>query len=105
MQTALDNLTKLRLRLNRCKHLGESLTKLLSPTREKALVSLDDKWLPSTSHAVELGNRGYRKRQKSLYSVRTQEQIKARIALDLWREAQGEGCDQTLRTLHDARAR
>src|SRR5258708_23785316 len=29
-------------------------------------------------------------------SVRTQEQIKARIALDMWREAQGEGRDQTL---------
>ncbi len=73
-------------------------------TLEKALVFLDDKLLPSTSHAVERGNRRYRKRQKSLYSVRTQEQSSARIALDMWREAQGEGRDQTLRAVHDARA-
>ena len=105
MQTALDKLTKLRRRLDRFKHLGESLKKLFSPTLEKALVFLDDKLLPSTSNAVERGNRRYRKMQKSIYSVRTQEQIKARIALDMWREAQGEGRDQTLRALHDARAR
>jgi len=104
MQTALDKLTKLRRRLNRFNHLGESLKKRFSPTLEKALVFLDDKLLPSTSHAVERGNRRYRKRQKSLYSVRTQEQSSARIALDMWREAQGEGRDQTLRALHDARA-
>ena len=104
MQTALDKLTKLRRRLNRFNHLGESLKKRFSPTLEKALVFLDDKLLPSTSHAVERGNRRYRKRQKSLYSVRTQEQSSARIALDMWREAQGEGRDQMLRALHDARA-
>jgi hypothetical protein len=103
-QTALDKLTKLRHRLNRCKHLGETLKKLFSPTLEKALTFLDDKLLPSTSNAVERGNRRYRKRQKSIYSVRTQEQIKARIALDMWREAQGEGRDQTLQALHKARA-
>ena len=50
------------------------------------------------------GNRRYRKMQKSIDSVRTQEQIKARIALDMWREAQGEGRDQTLHALHKARA-
>ena len=55
---------------------------------EKALTFLDDKLLPSTSHAVE----------------RTQEQIKARMALDMWREAQGEGRAQTLQALHEARA-
>ena len=103
-QTALDKLTKLRHRLNRCKHLGETLKKLFSPTLEKALTFLDDKLLPSTSNAVERGNRRYRKMQKSIYSVRTQEQIKARIALDMWREAQGEGRDQTLQALHKARA-
>jgi hypothetical protein len=103
-QTALDKLTKLRYRLNRCKHLGETLKKLFSPTLEKALTFLDDKLLPSTSNAVERGNRRYRKMQKSIYSVRTQEQIKARIALDMWREAQGEGRDQTLQALHKARA-
>ncbi len=103
-QTALDKLTQLRRRLNRCKHLGETLKKLFSPTLEKALTFLDDKLLPSTSNAVERGNRRYRKMQKSIYSVRTQEQIKARIALDMWREAQGEGRDQTLQALHEARA-
>jgi hypothetical protein len=103
-QTALDKLTKLRQRLNRFKHLGETLKKLFSPTLEKALTFLDDKLLPSTSNAVERGNRRYRKMQKSIYSVRTQEQIKARIALDMWREAQGEGREQTLQALHEARA-
>jgi hypothetical protein len=103
-QTALDKLTNLRRRLNRFKHLGETLKKLFSPTLEKALTFLDDKLLPSTSNAVERGNRRYRKMQKSIYSVRTQEQIKARIALDMWREAQGEDRDQTLKALHETRA-
>jgi len=103
-QTALDKLTKLRQRLNRFKHLGETLQKHYSPTLEKALTFLDDKLLPSTSNAVERGNRRYRKMQKSIYSVRTQEQIKARIALDMWREAQSAGREQTLHALHEARA-
>lgn len=103
-QTALDKLTKLRQRLNRFKHLSETLKKLYAPTLEKALTFLDDKLLPATSNAVERGNRRYRKMQKSVYSVRTQEQIKARIALDMWREAQGEGREQTRQALHEARA-
>ena len=102
--TALNKLATLRRRLNRFKHLGETLKKRLSPTLEKALTFLDDQLLPSTSKAVERGNRRYCKMQKSIYSVRTQEQIKARIALDMWREAQGEGRDQTLQALHKARA-
>jgi hypothetical protein len=93
-----------RQRLHRFKHLGETLKKLYSPTLEKALTFLDDKLLPSTSNAVERGNRRYRKMQKSIYSVRTQDQIQARIALDMWREAQGEGREQTLEALHEARA-
>jgi hypothetical protein len=104
-QTALDKLTQLRQRLSRFKHLGETLKKLYSPTLEKALTFLDDQLLPSTSNAVERGNRRYRKMQKSVYRVRTQDQIKARIALDMWREAQREGRDQTLQALHEARAR
>ena len=40
----------------------------------------------------------------TIYSVRTQDQIKARIALDMWREAQGERREQTLQALHEARA-
>ena len=103
-QTALDKLTKLRCRLSRFKPLGETLKKLYSPTLEKALTFLDDKLLPSTSNAVERGNRRYRKMQKSIYRVRTHDQIKARIALDMWREAQGEGREQTLQALHEARA-
>ncbi len=102
--TALDKLATLRRRLNRFTHLGETLKKLFSPTLEKALTFLDDKLLPSTSNAVERGNRRYRKMQKGIYNVRTQEQIKARIALDMWREAQAEGRHQTLHTLHKARA-
>jgi len=103
-QTALDKLEKLRRRLLRFKTLGETLKKLFSPTLEKALTFLDDKLLPSTSNAVERGNRRYRKRQKQVYRVRTQEQIGARLALDMWREAQAAGRQQTLASLHHARA-
>src|SRR5262245_15601631 len=63
-----------------------------------------DKLLPSTSNAVERGNRRYRKMQKSVYRVRTQAQICARLALDMWREAHAEGHQQTLAALHRARA-
>ena len=50
------------------------------------------------------GNRRYRKMQKSVYRVRTQAQIRARLALDMWREAHAEGRQQTLTALHRARA-
>ena len=103
-QTALDKLAKLRRRLLRFPQVGATLKKLFSPTLEKALTFLDDKLLPSTSNAVERGNRRYRKMQKSVYRVRTQEQIRARLALDMWREAQAEGRQQTLALLHLARA-
>jgi hypothetical protein len=103
-QTALDKLDKLRRRLLRFTQLGETLKKLFSPTLEKVLTFLDDKLLPATSNAVERGNRRYRKMQKSVYRVRTQEQIRARLALDMWREAQAEGRQQTLAALHRARA-
>ena len=103
-QTALDKLDKLRRRLLRFPQVGETLKKLFAPTWEKALTFLDDKLLPSTSNAVERGNRRYRKMQKSVYRVRTQEQISARLALDMWREAQAEGRQQTLALLHRARA-
>ena len=103
-QTALDKLAKLRRRLQRFTQLGETLKKLFSPTLEKALTFLDDKLLPSTSNAVERGNRRYRKMQKQVYRVRTQAQICARLALDMWREAQAEGRQQTLASLHHARA-
>jgi hypothetical protein len=103
-QTALDKLAKLRRRLLRFTQVGETLKKLFSPTLEKALTFLDDKLLPSTSNAVERGNRRSRKRQKQVYRVRTQAQVSARLALDMWREAQGAGRHQTLHTLHEARA-
>ncbi len=103
-QTALDKLATLRRRVQRFKTLEDTLRKLFSPTLEKALTFLDDKLLPSTSNAVERGNRRYRKMQKSVYRVRTQEQIRTRLALDMWREAQAEGRQQTLASLHRARA-
>ena len=103
-QTALDKRATLRRRVQRFKVRGDTLKKLCSPTLEKALTFLDDKVLPSTSHAVERGNRRYRKMQKSVYRVRTQAQIRARLALDMWREAQAEGRQQTLASLHRARA-
>jgi hypothetical protein len=53
---------------------------------------------------VERGNRRYRKMQKQVYRVRTQEQISTRLALDMWREAQAEGRQHTLSSLHQARA-
>ena len=65
---------------------------------------LDDKLLPSTSNAVERGNRRHRKMQKSVYRVRTRMRLVARIALDMLREAQAEGRQQTLVSLHHARA-
>jgi len=103
-QTALDKLAQLRRRLRRFPQLGDTLKKLFAPTLEKALTFLDDKLLPSTSNAVERGNRRYRKMQRNIYRVRTQGQISARLALDMWREAQAEGRQQTLASLHLARA-
>jgi phage tail protein X len=103
-QTALAKLAQLRRRLQRFPQVGETLKKLFAPTLDKALTFLDDKLLPSTSNAVERGNRRYRKMQKQVYRVRTQAQISARLALDMWREAQGAGRRQTLHTLHEARA-
>src|SRR5438132_4249341 len=103
-QTALDKLAKLRRRVQRFTFLGDTLKKLFAPTLEKALTFLDDTLLPSTSNAVERGNRRYRKMQKHVYRVRTQVQISARLALDMWREAQAEGRQHTLASLHRARA-
>ena len=65
-QTALGKLATLRHRLQRFTQGGERLKKLFSPTLEKARTFLDDKLLPSTSNAVERGNRRCRKRQKSV---------------------------------------
>jgi hypothetical protein len=101
--TALIKLAKLRRRVRRFKELGKSLDKLKSPSLEKALVFLDDKLLPSTSNAVERGNRRFRKAQKGIYSVRTKRHLEQRLALDLQRERRARHRQQTLKRLHGAR--
>ena len=102
-ETALQKLAKLRRRVGRFRKLGKTLQKLFSPNLEKALTFLDDKLLPSTSNAVERSNRRHRKMQKTVYRVRTKENISNRIALDMLRDAQAEGRNQTTRILHRAR--
>jgi Transposase len=102
--TALAKLAKMRQRVRRFKQVGKILNKLRSPNLDKALTFLDDKLFPSTSNAVERGNRRHRKMQKTVYRVRTKEQISNRIALDMLRDSQkGDRCS-TLTTLHQARA-
>ncbi len=102
--TALAKLAKLRQRVRRFKAVGKVLSKLQSSNLEKALTFLDDKLLPSTSNAVERGNRRHRKMQKTVYRVRTQKHIHNRIALDMVRDSQKEGRTDTLEVLHKARA-
>ncbi len=99
--TALAKLVRLRRRVRRFKYVGQTLNKLFSENLDKALTFLDDALLPATSNAVERGFRRHRKMQKTVYRVRTQAQISRRIALDMQREAQAEGRNQTTRTLHD----
>ena len=102
--TALRKLATLRQRVRRFTSIGKTLQKLFSPTLERALTFLDDSLLPSTSNAVERGNRRHRKMQKTVYRVRTQEHIEGRIAMDMHRDAQAEGRTQTLGLLHQVRA-
>ena len=68
------------------------------------LTFLDDKLLPATSNAVERSNRRDRKAQKSIYSVRTAEHIRQRIALDMQRDQQTPDRAQTTKALHQARS-
>ncbi|MBI3302343.1 MAG: hypothetical protein HYZ72_09765 [Deltaproteobacteria bacterium] len=103
-QTALAKLTRLRPRVKPSPRLTQSLDKLYSPNLEKALTFLDDKLLPSTSNAVERGNRRHRKRQKTVYRVRTQASLNSRLALDLQRDQQAAGRLTTLACLHQTRA-
>jgi hypothetical protein len=102
--TALVKLAQLRQRIGRFKQVGKILSKLQSPNIDKALTFLDDKLLPSTSNAVERGNRRHRKMQKAVYRVRTQENITNRIALDMLRDSQKEGRTETINVLHEQRA-
>ena len=89
--------------MRRFKKLGTTLQNLFSPNREKALTFLADKLLPSTSNAVERGNRRHRKMQQTVCRVRTKETLSHRIALDLLRDAQAEGRNRTTQPLHLAR--
>jgi hypothetical protein len=102
--TALAKLAKLRQRVRRFKQVGKIVNKLQSPNLDKALTFLDDKLLPSTSNAVERGNRRHRKMQKTVYRVRTQEHIHNRIALDMLRDSQRNDRTDTLKSLHRGRA-
>ncbi len=102
--TALDKLARLRARVRRFKAVGKTLQKLFSPTLEKALVFLDDKLLPSTSNAVERGNRRHRKMQKTVYRVRTQRNLERRMALDLLREMHRRGRRAATQALHRGRS-
>jgi hypothetical protein len=102
--TALAKLAKLRQRVRRFKQVGTVLNKLRSPNLDKALTFLDDKLLPSTSNAVERGNRRHRKMQKAVYRVRTKEHIHNRIALDMLRDSQKQDRTSTLKVLHWKRA-
>jgi transposase len=104
MATALAKLRALRARLRRSGRLKTVLKKLLAPGLEKALVFLDERFLGSTSNAVERSNRRYRKMQKTVYRVRTQKAIEGRLALDLLRESQLPGRVGTTKALHKARA-
>jgi hypothetical protein len=101
--TALAKLTLLRQRVCRYRSLGRSLDRLHSPNLEKALTFLDDKLLPATSNAVERGNRRHRKMQKTVYRVRTQQTLQGRLALDLQRDQQAHGREETLAVLHQDR--
>jgi hypothetical protein len=103
--TALDKLACLRRRVRRFKRIGKTLKKLFSPHLEKALTFLDDKLLPSTSNAVERGNRRHRKMQKTVYRVRTRSHIASRIALDMQREERASQRVLTTQALHCARGR
>jgi hypothetical protein len=102
--TALNKLAKLRKRVRRFQKVGKTLSKLFSPNLEKALTFLDDSLLPATSNAVERGNRRHRKMQKTVYRVRAQQHIHARIAIDMLRDAQASGRFDTTQSLHHARA-
>jgi hypothetical protein len=104
-ETALARLAKLRNRVRRFKHVGRTLNKLFSPNIEKALTFLDDRLLPSTSNAVERSNRRFRNAQRSVYSVRTANHIRQRIALDMHRDQRAPDRFATTQTLHLARAR
>ena len=101
--TALAKLAQLRQRVRRFKEVGKILRKLQSSNLDKALTFLDDKLFPSTSNAVERGNRRHRKMKKTVYRVRSQENLTNRVALDMLRDSQKDGRTETVKTLHATR--
>ena len=101
-ETALKKLALLRRRVRRFKAVGTTLRKLFSANLEKALTFLSNAPLPPTSNAVERGNRRHRKMQKSVYRVRSQANVRGRIAMDMQRDAQAIDRTQTIGTLHCA---
>lgn len=103
--TALAKLATLRRRVRRFKEVGKILSKLQSSNLDKALTFLDDKLFPSTSNAVERGNRRHRKMQKVVYRVRTHVSITNRIALDMLRDSKKDGRTRTIKTLHKTRGK
>jgi len=103
-ETALDKLARLRRRVRRFKQVGRTLNKLFTPNLQKALTFLDDQLLPATSNAVERSNRRFRKAQRSIYSVRTAQHVRQRIALDMERDQRAPDRNTTIQTLHLARA-
>jgi len=103
MDTALEKLARLRLRIRQFGRLTKTLTKLFSVNLEKALTFLNDSLLPATSNAVERVNRRHRKMQKSIYRVRTGEHISQRIAVDMQRDVYIVRQNCTIRTLHRTR--
>jgi len=102
--TALDKLARLRRRVRRFQRVGRTLNKLFTPNLQKALTFLDDRLLPATSNAVERSNRRFRKAQSSIYSVRTAQHLRQRIALDMQRDQQAADRLATVQTLHLARS-
>jgi hypothetical protein len=103
LETALARLAALRRRARRFPCLRRALTRLFSPAMAKALTFLDEKLLPSTSNAVERGNRRHRKMQKSTYRVRTRRNLVGRMALDLLRDRRMKERVDAIEALHRQR--
>ncbi len=103
---ALTKLAEIRVQaaqLQDHQSLAALLSALNGPCIEKSLVYRDDRDLPSTSNAVERGNRRHRKMQKSVYRVRGKRQLERRLAMDLLREQRAMGREEVMLTLHELR--
>ena len=102
--TALATLARLRQRVRRCRQGRRTLQQLFAANLEQALPCLDDSLLPSTAKAVARRKRRHRKMQNTVYRVRTQEHLTARIALDMLRDARKQDRQETRTTLHSTKA-